>query len=221
MKICEENLKKLIETLSSQLPPLDSTADTPINEKIVPVRIYTPWSQSIWLPVEFDGKDKLWGFVNQGDRRSAEWGYFTLSEFVKMGDLKETRTSLHVVADTAFTPTPFDKTYGDFLTLHQGVSVEVQLLGTEFEGVVKPTIEERWTKYGVDRLVGKRVVAVRYMDKEECEHMGWESRPIAIFFNDGSFIFPSRDDEGNDAGALFGQGSDGDWTFPVIGLNMK
>lgn len=221
MKICEENLKTLIETLSSQLPPLDSTADIPIIDKIVPVRIYTPWSQSIWLPVEFDGKDKLWGFADQGDRRSAEWGYFTLSEFVKMGDLKETRTSLHVVADTEFTPAPFDKTYGDFLTLHQWISVEEQLLGTEFEALIRPTVSQKWTQYGNHRLMGKTVTHVRYMDKEECDHMGWESRPLVIVFNDGSFVFPSRDDEGNDAGALFGQGSDGDWTFPVIGLNME
>jgi len=39
-----------------------------------------------------------------------------------------------------------------------------------------------------------------------------------IELDDGSQIFPSQDDEGNDGGALFGQGSDGDeWTFPVNG----
>jgi len=50
------------------------------------------------------------------------------------------------------------------------------------------------------------------------EQMGWYSRPIVIHLDDGSMIFPSQDDEGNDGGALFGQGPDGkDLTFPVNG----
>jgi hypothetical protein len=47
--------------------------------------------------------------------------------------------------------------------------------------------------------------------------MYWESRPLAIFFTDGSFIFPSMDDEGNDGGSLFGKTSNGeDIAFPVL-----
>jgi hypothetical protein len=55
------------------------------------------------------------------------------------------------------------------------------------------------------------------MTKAECKNMGWESRPLAIFFTDGSYVFPSMDDEGNDGGALFGTTKDGeDMTFPVL-----
>lgn len=72
-------------------------------------------------------------------------------------------------------------------------------------------------KYASDNLVGKKVTAVRYMTDEEVEDMGWNSKALVIQLDDSSIIFPSRDDEGNDAGALFGQTKDGEeLTFPVI-----
>jgi hypothetical protein len=35
--------------------------------------------------------------------------------------------------------------------------------------------------------------------------MGWARRPLVIELDDGTLMFASRDDEGNDGGALFGQ----------------
>ena len=49
---------------------------------------------------------------------------------------------------------------------------------------------------------GKTVKEIRYMTQEEANNIGWDSRPIVIFFGDGSFMFPQMDDEGNDGGAL-------------------
>lgn len=77
--------------------------------------------------------------------------------------------------------------------------------------------EKYWTKYGNDNLKGKVVQSVRYLSKEEQEEMDWYNRPIVISFTDGTIIFPSQDDEGNDGGALFGQSSKGEeLTFPVL-----
>jgi hypothetical protein len=79
--------------------------------------------------------------------------------------------------------------------------------------------DARWGEYAEERLVGRTVKSVRYLTPEETKEMGWYSRPLVIEFDDGSLIFPSRDDEGNGAGALFGQGpkpEHEDWTFPVI-----
>lgn len=73
-----------------------------------------------------------------------------------------------------------------------------------------------WNKYASDKLKGKTIVEVRYMEKDERAKMGWCESPLCIFFDDGSYIFPSSDDEGNSAGALFGGETNGeDWTFPV------
>jgi hypothetical protein len=52
-------------------------------------------------------------------------------------------------------------------------------------------------------LVGKTITFVRYLSKEEAQAMDWVSRPIVIQLDDGSCIWPSRDDEGNDGGSLF------------------
>jgi hypothetical protein len=67
--------------------------------------------------------------------------------------------------------------------------------------MAKEEIEKRWTKYGKDNLVGKTIKQVRYLTQAEADIMGWYS----------------RDDEGNDGGALFGNDKDGkELIFPVI-----
>ena len=74
---------------------------------------------------------------------------------------------------------------------------------------------DRWTKEASDLLVGRKIVRVRYMTQEECDHLGWNAKGIVIHLDDGNLIYPSRDDEGNDAGALF-TNNDELPTIPVI-----
>lgn len=75
----------------------------------------------------------------------------------------------------------------------------------------------RWKEYGEKHLLNKKIVAVRYLTKAEMDSLGWNSRALVIQLEDGTMVFPSRDDEGNDAGALFGQSAKGEeLTFPVI-----
>ncbi len=52
-------------------------------------------------------------------------------------------------------------------------------------------------------LVGKTIKETRYLTSEEMEDMGWHSNPLAIIFDDGSFMVLQKDDEGNDGGAAF------------------
>jgi hypothetical protein len=52
-------------------------------------------------------------------------------------------------------------------------------------------------------LVGKTIKSVRYLYTTEKKDMGWFNKSLVIFFTDGSYIFPSADNEGNDAGAYF------------------
>ena len=58
-----------------------------------------------------------------------------------------------------------------------------------------------------DTLLGLEIVAIEYMSKEEIEHAGWDSRPFCIKLSNGGWIYPMRDDEGNDGGALCYTGS--------------
>lgn len=64
-------------------------------------------------------------------------------------------------------------------------------------------------------LVGKTIKNVRYMTDKEMNDMGWYKKPLVIFFNDGSYMYASSDDEGNDAGALF-TSIEGLETIPTI-----
>ena len=58
-----------------------------------------------------------------------------------------------------------------------------------------------WNKTVQAALVGRTIKAARYMTPEEAEAMGWHSRALALFFDDGNNMILQRDDEGNDAGA--------------------
>lgn len=51
-------------------------------------------------------------------------------------------------------------------------------------------------------LIGKAIKYIRYMNDDEMQMFGWYSRPIIILLDDGTFIVPQRDDEGNDGGAI-------------------
>lgn len=53
-----------------------------------------------------------------------------------------------------------------------------------------------------DALLGKRIINVRYMHPDEAEAAGFYKRPIMILLDDGTWIVPQSDDEGNDGGAL-------------------
>lgn len=55
-------------------------------------------------------------------------------------------------------------------------------------------------------LVGRRIVEVRAMSARELEAEGWspnDTAPVLVLDN-GAILFPSRDEEGNSPGALFG-----------------
>jgi hypothetical protein len=74
-----------------------------------------------------------------------------------------------------------------------------------------------WNDQAKNRLLGRKIIGVRYMTEEERESMGWESSPAVLMLDDHSIWFPSRDDEGNGAGSLFGQSANNeDIGLPVI-----
>ncbi len=74
-----------------------------------------------------------------------------------------------------------------------------------------------WEEYGNKHLKGRTIKDVRYLTTIEMKGMGWHRKSIVLELSDGSLLFPSKDDEGNDAGALFGQSPDNKpLTFPVI-----
>ena len=62
---------------------------------------------------------------------------------------------------------------------------------------------QQWTAEVKAKLVGRKIVGVRYMSKREVDHFGWCRAAIVLQLDDGGELLPSMDDEGNDAGAMF------------------
>lgn len=62
--------------------------------------------------------------------------------------------------------------------------------------------KERWSK-AFAPLIGTRITNIRYLSPEEQNELDWHESAIVIQLSDGTQLFPSRDDEGNGAGALF------------------
>ena len=63
-------------------------------------------------------------------------------------------------------------------------------------------LKRKWSENVGNKLVGRRIVAVRYMtDKERRKHW-WSKSAVIIKLDDGSALYPMSDDEGNDAGAI-------------------
>jgi hypothetical protein len=61
------------------------------------------------------------------------------------------------------------------------------------------------------KVVGRKIKEIRKMTAQECHSEGWQEeanypgrRPYCIALTGGTIIYPSRDYEGNGAGAFFG-----------------
>ena len=63
-------------------------------------------------------------------------------------------------------------------------------------------LKGHWGGLASKFLVGKTIKYVRYMTDAELEDLGFETANLAIFFTDGSFLYASMDDEGNDSGVI-------------------
>ena len=78
-------------------------------------------------------------------------------------------------------------------------------------------VELRLTLIAHEHLLGKTIVAIRYLTQEEADGLGWHEKSLVRVLDDGTYIFPSQDDEGNGAGVLFGAtADDGHLTFPTV-----
>jgi hypothetical protein len=64
-------------------------------------------------------------------------------------------------------------------------------------------------------LIGQKIVAIRPMTSRECNAEGWgKKRATVLCLENGILLYPSRDEEGNDAGSLFGTDGKGE-TFAI------
>ena len=76
-------------------------------------------------------------------------------------------------------------------------------------------IKDEWRKRASTLLVGRTIREVRYLTDAETEANDWHASPLLIIFDDGSWIYPMSDDEGNMAGAL-ATSDDNEQIIPVV-----
>ena len=62
--------------------------------------------------------------------------------------------------------------------------------------------KDGWQKKAEKYLLNKKIVKIEWMSTDEITETMWHNAPICLKLDDGSYIFPLRDDEGNDGGAL-------------------
>ncbi len=60
-----------------------------------------------------------------------------------------------------------------------------------------------WTNTAKHVLEGRTIKQVRYMTEDECEELMWDERALVLELDDGTLVWPSSDEEGNQAGVLF------------------
>jgi hypothetical protein len=68
-------------------------------------------------------------------------------------------------------------------------------------------------------ILNKKIIAFRPMTKEEIKSEGWEDDhrvASVIVLDDGTKLYPSRDEEGNGPGTWFGESSDGTHKFGLV-----
>lgn len=76
-------------------------------------------------------------------------------------------------------------------------------------------VNKYWNIKAKRLLLNRKIVNVEYLTGKECDEMMWYNAPITFQLDNGIWCFPSRDDEGNDGGALF-TSDDNTSCLPVI-----
>ena len=78
-------------------------------------------------------------------------------------------------------------------------------------------IKNTWKKPAESLLLGRKIVSVDFLDLQDTEALGWVNSSVVITLDNGTIIYPSRDDEGNDAGAIhYIKKGDEDYVIPTI-----
>ena len=59
-----------------------------------------------------------------------------------------------------------------------------------------------WQKRIEKHLLGKSIIKIEYCSEELADEQGWHCQPIQILLDNGTWLTPTSDDEGNNGGAI-------------------
>ena len=78
-----------------------------------------------------------------------------------------------------------------------------------------------WSSVAKTVMLGKKIVRVGYISKNEAADYMWNSRGIYFVLDDGTKCIVMRDDEGNDAGVIAYVNEGVDAVLPVIDFDYE
>jgi len=91
-------MKLLTKALLNKLPKLYETEKQSIDETMLYVKLFTPWSNWTWYIAEYDPEDRrAFGLVEGFEK---EWGYFCMDELESIRGVG----GLKIERDKYFTP---------------------------------------------------------------------------------------------------------------------
>lgn len=119
---------------------------------------------------------------------------FTKKDGKLQGDLAASREAEKIVSKKYFKK--------NFVISQKDVSSQ-EIKKENMKATAIDSLTNHWNDIAKGVLVGKTIVAARYLSDKEANNMGWNKRPLMFTLNDGTNCLVSMDDEGNDGGSLF------------------
>ena len=75
-----------------------------------------------------------------------------------------------------------------------------------------------WTEFAGQHLLGRKITKVEYLSDEEAKDCGWYSKPVVFQLDGQDWVYPMRDDEGNDGGVLTCLTEEREEVLPVLSI---
>lgn len=96
-------MQLLPQAIAATLPTLYATEETRVDEKVLLVKFFDPYTQWTWYACEYDPKERLFfGYVVGQEN---EWGYFSLAELESL--MMPDNVTPRIERDLFFVPTLF------------------------------------------------------------------------------------------------------------------
>ena len=86
-------------------------------------------------------------------------------------------------------------------------------------GITIYFLDERTNREQTFYFEGGITSFVRYLNRNECDQLAWGRTAVVLVLDNGTTVYPARDAEGNDAGALHGVSKSGEG-FVLPELNV-
>lgn len=97
-------MQLLPQGITATLPPLYTTETTPVEQKVVYVRFFDPFTQWTWYVCEYDPETRrCFGYVIGQEK---EWGEFSLDELESL--MMPDRVTPRIERDVNFVPAFFE-----------------------------------------------------------------------------------------------------------------